>query len=267
MRAVNLIPGDQRGDVSAAGRSGGGAYAVLGVVGGLAVLAGLYGVASHEISDNKTKAANLSAKAAKAEVAAAQLAPYTSFIAVREARIQAVSLLMGTRFDWAHSMHELGRVLPKDASISSIDASVGGSSAGASASKSGASAPKAASGVSTPASSSASSSVASATPAGAVPTFTINGCATSQGEVALVLQRLRLMDGVSEVKLTSSTKSSSGSSSSGTAGACAQNDPAFIVTVAFQPLPSPPAAGAPSTTLAADTHGAGSAGATTGGTR
>jgi hypothetical protein len=241
MRAVNLIPQDQRGTVSAAGRSGGGAYAVLGVLGGLALLALLYGIAAHEISSNKAKAAELTAKAARAEAATSQLAPYTSFIGVREARVQAVSLLMGTRFDWAHSLHEIGRVLPKDASVSAITGTVGASTASASAS-----AKPAATGAT-----GASSAVASATPPGTVPTLTINGCATSQGEVALVLQRLRLMDGVSEVKLASSAKTNSGGSTSSTAGGCAPNNPAFIVNVSFDGLPTP-AATAPSTTLAAN---------------
>ena len=237
MRAVNLIPQDQRGTVSAAGRSGGGAYAVLGVIGGLALLALLYGIAAHEISSDKSKAASLTAKAARAEAAATELAPYTSFIGVREARMQAVSMLMDTRFDWAHSLHELGRVLPKDASISAISGIVGAPSASASGKPVG-----------------ASSTVASATPPGTVPTFTINGCATSQGEVALVLQHLRLMDGVSEVKLASSTKTS-GASTSSAPGSCPPNDPAFIVNVAFDGLPTPTAA-PPSATLAANTEGA-----------
>jgi len=253
MRAVNLIPEDQRGTVSAAGRSGGGAYAVIGVLGGLALLAFLYGKAAHEVSSNKAKAATLSAKASRAEAVATQLAPYTSFIAVRESRLQAVSLLVGTRFDWSHSLHELGRVLPRDASISSIDGTVGSSSASASG--------KSAATASAPA-----SSVASATPAGTVPTLTINGCATSQAEVAVVLQHLRLMDGVSEVKLTSSTKSSGAGGSASSPGGCAQNDPAFIVNVSFQPLPSPAASTAPSTTLAANSTGA-SGSNTTGGAR
>jgi Tfp pilus assembly protein PilN len=245
MRAVNLIPEDQRGTLSAAGRSGGGAYAVLGLLAGLALLAVLYGKASHEVSSNQSKAAALSARAARAESVAQQLAPYTSFIAVREARLQAVSTLMGTRFDWAHSLHELGRVLPKDASISSITGAVGSASGSASA-KPGASA-----------------NVASATPAGTVPTFTITGCATSQAEVALVLQRLRLMDGVSEVKLASSTKSTLTSNGSGALGTCASNDPSWTATLSFQPLPTPSTKSAPLTALASNSAGAG---ATTTGT-
>jgi hypothetical protein len=242
MRAVNLIPEDQRGTVSAAGRSGGGAYAVLALLGGLALLAVLYGKASEEISSNQSKAATLSARATRAETVASQLAPYTSFIAVRESRVQAVSLLMGTRFDWAHSLHELGRVLPKDASISSISGTVGASTASATASASG--------------KSPGASSVASATPPGTVPTFTVNGCATSQAEVALVLQRLRLMDGVSEVKLASSTKSTTTSAGSGAVG-CAKNDAAWIATLSFDPLPAPSAPAAPLTALASNSAGSG----------
>ena len=50
MRAVNLIPDDQRSGVSlGAGRSEGTAYAVVVLLGGLAVLAFLYGSARHQI--------------------------------------------------------------------------------------------------------------------------------------------------------------------------------------------------------------------------
>jgi Tfp pilus assembly protein PilN len=251
MRAVNLIPHDQRGTVSAAGRSGGGAYAVLAVLGGLALLALLYGIAAHKISGDQSKAAALSARASRAEAVATQLAPYTSFISVRESRMQAVSQLVGTRFDWAHSLHELGRVLPRDASISAIDGTVG--SATATATASAASKPG-----------SGSSSVASATPPGTVPTLTLNGCATSQGEVALVLQRLRLMDGVSEVKLASSTKSTSTSSAGAAPGSCAPGDPAFVATLTYDALPTP-APSAATTTLASNQGTPGASG--TGGTR
>jgi hypothetical protein len=257
VRAVNLIPADQRGTLSAAGRSGGGAYAVFVVIGGLAVLAFVYGKARHEVSDNQSKAASLTASAQRAEAIATQLAPYTSFIAVREQRIAAVSLLMDTRFDWAHSLHELGRVLPKGTSISSLDGTVGSPTAPAAASA----APKAAEATGATgatgatAGAAASTSIASATPPGTVPTFTINGCATSQGEVALTLQRLRLVDGVTAVKLQSSTKSETATSGP---GSCPTGDPAFIIAVSFDPLPTPSASSGPSAALAANTTGAGS---------
>jgi Tfp pilus assembly protein PilN len=221
MRAVNLIPDEQRGSARGAGRSEGGAYAVLVLLGGLAVLALLYGTARHQISSRRAQTASLDAKAQQAQSRAVSLAPYTSFLALRQARTQAVSTLVDSRFDWAHALHELGRVLPQGASISSLTGTVGS----ASSSSPGASGAKAGGGV------------ASATPPGSVPTFILSGCATSQTQVAHTLERLRLIDGVGEVTLQSSTQASA--SGGGSGGGCVGNDPAFTVQVTFAPLPNP----------------------------
>ena len=67
--------------------------------------------------------------------------------------------------------------------------------------------------------------VTSATPPGSVPTFTLGGCATSQSEVALTLQRLRLIDGVGDVSLKSSTKAGSSANSSSSAQRAAAKGP------------------------------------------
>ncbi|MFI5037030.1 MAG: hypothetical protein ACHP93_00955, partial [Solirubrobacterales bacterium] len=213
-----------------AGRSQGGAYAILAVLGGLAILALLYGMARHQVSNRRAQAASLTARAQQAQATAAQLAPYTSFIALREQRTQAVSELVDSRFDWAHAFHELGRVLPADASINSLDGAVGSTTAApaapATAGASASGAPR-------------SAAVTSATPPGSVPTFTLSGCATSQAEVALTLDRLRLIQGVSEVTLQSSTKSGVTGASSAGSGTCVGSDPAFTVQISFDPLPAP----------------------------
>jgi type II secretory pathway pseudopilin PulG len=246
MRAVNLIPSEQRsGAAVGAGRSGGGAYAVIGLLVGVALLALLYGLAHHQISSRRSQAATVSAQAQQAEAQAARLAPYTSFIALREARTQAVSTLVDSRFDWAHVFHELGRVLPVEVSINSLTGTIGSATG---------STPTATSSPSTGAAGAASSgTVASATPPGEVPTFTLGGCAINQSSVALMLERLRLIDGVSEVLLQSSSKGSSGSSSSGSSGAgavgCPNGDPAFTVQVDFDALPSSSAVSAANKTL------------------
>jgi hypothetical protein len=230
MRAVNLIPAEQRsGSAIGAGRSEGGAYAVLALLGGLAVLALLYGNAHHQISSRRAQAASLVAQAQRAQASAAQLAPYTSFMALREQRVRAVSELVNSRFDWAHAFHEFGRVLPRDASISSLTGAIGSASSTAATT---ASTTAAASGAAT------SAAVTSATPPGSVPTFTLSGCATSQSEVALTLDRLRLIDGVGEVTLQSSTKPAPGSGSAGGSGGCPGSDPTFSVQVTFDPLPA-----------------------------
>ncbi|MFZ2052309.1 MAG: hypothetical protein WB698_09670 [Solirubrobacteraceae bacterium] len=221
MRAVNLIPSEQRrGSVNLSGRSGGAAYVVVGLILGLAVMAVLYGKADHEIGAKQAEATRLSAEAQQAQSEASRLAPYTSFVSLREERLKAVQELANTRFDWAHAMHELGRVVPTKAALSTVTGTVGATTVST--------------GPAAPAAASASKSVASATPAGSTPTFTITGCATSQSAVALTMNRMRLIDGVSEVSLQSSSKSGG----AGGAG-CPAGDPTFSVQVSFDALPAP----------------------------
>jgi len=214
VRAVNLIPQDQRSGASVgAGRSQGGAYAVLALAAGLALMALLYGIASHDVSSREKQVAQATGQAQQVNSEAERLAPYTTYVGLREQRAKAVEAVVDSRFDWAHLFHELGRVLPRGvASITSLTGSIGSPTASNTASASG-----------------------PATPAGTVPTFTLAGCAIGQGAVALSLERLRLMDGVSEVTLQSSTASTAGFSSG---GGCPSHDPAFTVQINFEPLPS-----------------------------
>jgi len=246
MRAVNLIPAERRsGSAIGAGRSQGAAYAVLAVLGVLAIFAWLYGSAHRQVSSDKAQVASLTARSQQAQAEAERLAPYASFIALRDQRQQAVSQLVDSRFDWAHSFHELGRVLPRNASIDSLEGKVGPSTAtpasGGSSTSAGASG------------TAAGTAVTSATPIGSVPTFTLMGCATSQAAVAGTLDRLRLIQGVSEVTLQSSTKSTSNGGSAG----CATGHPAFTIAVSFDPLPAVPATGSSGVKTPTSTGGAG----------
>jgi Tfp pilus assembly protein PilN len=243
MRAVNLIPTEQRsGSAVAVGRSEGAAYAVLIVLAGVAVLAFLYGRADRQISSRRAQAATLTAQAQLAQAEASRLTPFTNFVALRERRMQAVSTLVDSRFDWAHAFHEFGRVLPADVSVSSLTGTISSAaSAGPVAAASGPAAGSAASASgATPAaagSASAASTVTSATPPGSVPAFTITGCATSQPTVALMLNRLRLIDGVSNVTLQSSTKAAGSGAASG--GGCGAGQPAYSVQITFDAIPTP----------------------------
>jgi len=248
MKAVNLIPAAQREGASVgAGRSEGGAYALLGLLAGIALLAVLYGKASHDMSSRRAQAASLATQAQSAQAQASQLASYTSFVALRDSRTQAVDTLVASRFDWAHVFHEFGRTVPAGVSFTSLAGTIGSASASL--------ATKATS-AGTPAGTGAT--VASATPPGSVPTFTLAGCAVSQATVAQMLQRLRLIDGVSEVSLQSSTASSS--SSGGSGGGCPGRDPSFSVTITFAGLPTPTA---PTTSTSTVADGAGSASSST----
>jgi hypothetical protein len=241
MRAVNLIPADQRGGAKrGAGRSQGGAYAVLGVVGGLALLALVYGVAAHQVSSRKAKLVSVEAQAQRAQASAVQLAPYTSFQSLHEQRVNAVNQLVNARFDWAHAFHEFGRVLPPEVSVTAISGTIAATVAPApsASTANNTTGPSSSGGVqAAPAPSGATGAVASATPPGSVPTFTLSGCAINQSSVALTLERLRLMDGVSSVSLQSSTKSATAVASAGASGACPGSYPVFTAQVTFHALP------------------------------
>jgi hypothetical protein len=255
MKAVNLIPGDQRqGAGSYTGRSGGGALIVLAMLAGLAGLLALYGSAHHRISSQAGEAASLNAQASAVEARAGRLTPYTSFVSMANQRTQTVSQLVQARFDWSHALHELGRVLPAGTSLSSLHGTVGsaGPTSGSSASSS------------TASSASQGATPASSTPPGSTPVFTLSGCATGQSVVAQTLQRLRLMDGASEAQLQSSTKSapSSGSSAGSAAGGCPGGDATFSASVVFTALPAGPAASAPTTGSSAATALASASGST-----
>ena len=246
MKAVNLIPGDQRqGAGSLTGRSGGGALIVLGMVAGLAVLILMYGSASHQISSQKGQAASLTAQAEAIKARTGQLAPYTNFVSMANERTQTVAQLVQARFDWSHALHELGRVMPVDAALVALHGAVGP------AGTNGAS--------STTATPAAGGKPVSSTPAGSVPVFTLTGCATSQAAVAQALQRLKLMDGASEVQLESSTQAvagSAGTSANSSGGGC---NASFAAQVTFAGLPSGPVPTVSSgSTSTAAAHGAGS---------
>jgi hypothetical protein len=242
VRAVNLIPAEQRERRTGyANRSNGVAYIVLGVFAVLSLMALLYGVAKHEVSSKESEAAHYEAEAQRVQAQATSLAPYKSFIAMREGRERAVRELVDTRFDWAHAVAEFGRVLPPGTSIGSLEGCVsvpsttgGGGEAGCSGGGGGGGGSS---------SKSSGGAVTSATPQGSVPRFTMSGCAVSQSTVARMLSDLRLIDGVAGAELTSATKSGAGGGGGGGAGGsttCQGGEVSFGAKVIFQPLPAPP---------------------------
>lgn len=245
MRAINLIPAEQRdGAGGVAGRSGGGALIVLALLAGLAALALLYGTDEHSISSHRSELATVNAELGSARAQVGRLAPYTSFITMADQRAQEISQLVASRFDWSHAFSELGRVLPPTAALTSLHGQIG--------------APPPSSTTSSGSSSSASTSStgatpSSATPPGSTPVFSLGGCATSQSQVADTLQRLRLMDGAAEVTLQTSAKSAasgSGGEAKASSGGCPPGDPSFSATVTFTALPTPPSTPPPSASAA-----------------
>ncbi|HWH96257.1 MAG TPA: PilN domain-containing protein [Baekduia sp.] len=245
MRAVNLIPTDQqRGAGGAAGRSGGAAYVLLGALALMVVMAAAYVVSGKSVDDKKAELARVTQEAAAAEGKAASLTSYTKFAAIRAKRVDTVTQLAASRFDWAHALREVSRVLPENAWLTQLTAtrsssvSVGG----------------------------AGGTLRSALD---VPAIQVQGCTTSQASVAKLIARLRLIDGVQRVSLEDSTKGAVTPKTAGTsAGASAIGGdcrgghakfPIFNVDVFFTQTATPPvattagaanAAGASSTTPA-----------------
>jgi hypothetical protein len=188
VKAVNLIPSEQRRAKATGARSGGG-YVVLGVLAVLLALAVAYVMTANSVNDNTTKAAKAKRDADALEAQAAQLDSFTNFASIKQQRLAAVKLAADTRFDWERLMRELSRVMPQGSWLQTTDASTKDDTGGSS-------------GVATPASTAAPVDPNAVIP----PNATFVGCTPKQTEVAKILVRLRAMHRVTEVKLNESLK-------------------------------------------------------------
>ena len=170
MRAVNLIPAEERrGAGGIGGRSGGIVYVLTGGLAVLVALGAIYALAVHSVADRKGQLATLSAQLAAVNAETQSLSPYVQIAAVSAAKVEEVATLAEQRFNWPTAMKQLALALPDDVSFQSLTASA-------------------------------------AAPAGGA--FTLVGCANSQGEIPAVLTDLSSVPGVTLVQLTSSIASS-----------------------------------------------------------
>jgi Tfp pilus assembly protein PilN len=225
MKAVNLIPRDARAVARAETGHEGGVYVLLAGLGALVILATLWASAGKQIDERTAKIERASAAIAVAERRAQDGAAYVTFRTLAANRVRTVTTLSATRFDWAHAMREVSRVLPADAWLTAMSGVSGSDQA----------AP-------TPATSAAPS-----------PVITLAGCTRSQAKVARLLARLRTIDGVRKVTLKSSEKPDA--KGDATCPANRASDPRFSIGVAFA-VP-----GAPTATVDSPGLGAGGAAA------
>jgi len=185
MKAVNLIPGDQRRARPSGERSGGG-YVVLGVLTVLLVMAVAYVMTANSVNDSTSKAKSAKQEANALEAQASQLESFTDFASIKDQRLAAVTDAATTRFDWERLMREISRVMPAGSWLQTTQASVLGD-------------PGAAAGL----------SAGTPDPTGAAPTgpqATFVGCTPKQSEVAKILVRLRSMYRVTDVELNESLR-------------------------------------------------------------
>jgi Tfp pilus assembly protein PilN len=230
MRAVNLIPPDERRGDRAPLRTGVFAYVL---VGGLALLLlGIVAVAltSKQISDRESEQQSLQQELDQATARAQSLQAFTNFRAAQEQRAATVTSLAQSRFDWERVLQELSLILPSDVWLSSLTGTVSPDvtieSAGGGSSSSGGAGVRA--------------EVAG-------PALEISGCATGQEAVAGFISALEDIDGVTRVGLDSSNSVGDESSGGETGGSSGGSDTecqgpdvySFLLVVAFDSVPAP----------------------------
>jgi Tfp pilus assembly protein PilN len=235
MKAVNLIPAEERRGGSAGGRSGGGAYVVLGALAVLVLMAAAWTLTNKTVKDRTAKLADVEQQATAAEAQANKLSAYSAFSDMRKKRAETVASIAKSRFDWSHVMHEVARVIPSNAHLMSLSGSVSSTAPA-------------------PASGGTALALRGSNPG---PAVDIVGCAPGQANVSRLMSRLRLIDGVQHVTLAESTKpdgqsaaGGSGVSSGGSGdGDCRYTDAVakFDILMIFA---APPAVAAPAAAAA-----------------
>jgi Tfp pilus assembly protein PilN len=205
MKAVNLIPSEERRGGSAGGRSAAPAYVVLGVLGVLVLMVAAWTLTGKTVNERKDKLASVQQQASSAEAQANSLAAYSAFSDLRKKRAETVTSIARSRFDWAHVMHEIARVIPPDAHLTSLSGSVSPTAQA-------------------PGGGGQAMSLRGSNPG---PAIDIVGCADGQANVSRIISRLRLIDGVQHVTLAESAKNDSAMSGepsgSGDSGECRYN--------------------------------------------
>jgi Tfp pilus assembly protein PilN len=208
----------------------------------------LFVLTSNTISQRKSQLTSLNQQLSEVQSVTARFNAYTQFEKLAQQRAETVHQIASSRFDWHAALSDLSKVMPANASLQSLlaTAAPGASASGAGGSTGGA-------------------ALSTSGLRGAInaPAFELKGCTATQDDVARLMSRLRLINGVQRVTLQDSAKAaagptgstavpSAGSSASSGSGSCAANGPGFDMVVFFQPLPgaslpsgTTPAAGAP----------------------
>ena len=194
MKAVNLLPADLRSAASS-GSSGSpvGSYAVLGALALLVVVAATWAVSARQVDDKRAEVARLDAEAQAAEAQVQNLAGFEETLSVANARKKVVSDLAKGRVDWADTLREISRTVPKTAWITQMAATT-------------------APGVSVEG---PGNPLRGTVPS---PAVEILGCSPNQDDVARLMTRLRAMDGVDKVNLASSEKAEGATGGAAPAG-------------------------------------------------
>jgi Tfp pilus assembly protein PilN len=223
MRPVNLIPPEDRRGEHAPSRTGPLPYILLG--GLVALLLGITAlvVANNQIAEAKNEVAKVESEDAVASAKAQSLASYVQFRTMSEQRVETVSSLADSRFDWERVMRELSLILPGDVWLIGLTATaapsvnVEGTGGGASSMRA----------------------------AIAGPALELSGCAHGQEAVAGFVTALKDIDGVTRVGVQSSELPEEGKGAGSESGGSDSGDECrtrkfiakFEIVVAFDAAP------------------------------
>ncbi|HEX3805153.1 MAG TPA: PilN domain-containing protein [Gaiellaceae bacterium] len=207
MRAVNLLPRDDAGE----GRSGPALPVVVACVGLVliaALLAFMYMSGSGKVGKQRTALQQVTAEYDAIPAPAPPPAIDKQLPQERQARVAALSTVLGQRVVWDRVLREVSQVVPSDVWLVTLTAQSPTYLDG------GAAAPSAAS-------------------SGQLPSgFIVEGCTYSQDSVARFLSRLQLVPDLSEMSLAKS-ESAGGSGSADTSGSTT-SCPAGMFTFTLQ---------------------------------
>lgn len=219
MRAVNLIPADERsGARPSAGRSGGAVYVLLGGLAVLVAMIFMWASAGSRMADDRAELSRLQAESVAAQAQLATVASVDSIRDLRDARTATVRTLAAARVDWADSLDAIARVLPSDTWLDALAASVSPASAA-------------------PGGAGDAGAVASSTNG---PSIQVSGCSPSQARVARLMPRLRSVPGVERVTLVSAEKAASGTTPSEAQGGCTKVGFEMVLFFAAPVIPAVP---------------------------
>jgi Tfp pilus assembly protein PilN len=205
MRAVNLIPTEDRRSAGAPGRTGGAVYLVLGLLAVVVLAASAYAITTNQVNQRKSDLQKTTLEADAAEAEAAAVKPYADFASLKDQRVQTVQSLASTRFDWHQLMDQFARAIPSNVWLTSFQGQTA-TATGTAGSASG-------------------------------PSVALEGCTTSHKDVARLMTRLRLIEGVNDVTLSSSQKAGAGGDGGGGDSAGCTNGhaeyPTFSMTISL----------------------------------
>ena len=177
MKAINLVPREQRRSFGALQGLGLGTTALFGALTLAVMVVATYVVLANGVTSKTEELAQVQAQQTAATRQVAQLKPYADLEQLRTSLLERVKSLAGGRYDWPGTLARIARAFPVDAKLSTLDGAAATTDKG--------------------------------------PTISLSGCTPSHDAAAKLLDRLRAVKGVASVALKSSKVAADASSGGG----------------------------------------------------